>query len=135
MYSFIGAVSGLAFGVAEAVNYSYLYANGLMYGRIGLGANMIAQSLRLTSLPLLHACWGAVVGYFIGLAYLHRGPVRSFMAYGIGIAATLHGLYDTLSGSWLGLGIAALSLIVFVSYVRTSALISTRLAHQYQPAP
>ena len=32
MYSFIGAVSGLAFGIAEAVNYSYLYAHGLMNG-------------------------------------------------------------------------------------------------------
>ena len=135
MYSFIGAVSGLAFGVAEAVNYSYLYAHGLMQGRFGLGAYMIAQFLRLISLPLLHACWSAVVGYFIGLAHLHRGPARSLIAFGIGIAATLHGLYDTLSGSWLGIGVAALSLIVFVSYVRTSALISKQLHHQYQPVP
>lgn len=135
MYSFIGAVSGLAFGVAEAVNYSYLYANGLMHGRFGLGAYIIAQFLRLISLPLLHACWCAVVGYFIGLAHLHRGPARSLMGFGIGIAATLHGLYDTLSGTWLGLGVAALSLIVFVSYVRTSSLISKQLHYQYQQTP
>lgn len=132
MYSFIGAVSGLAFGVAEAVNYSYLYANGLMHGRFGLGAYIIAQFLRLISLPLLHACWSAIIGYFIGLAHLHRGPARSLMAFGILIAATLHGLYDTLSGSWLGLGVAALSLIVFISYVRTSSLISSQIHHQFQ---
>lgn len=134
MYSFIGAVSGLAFGVAEAVNYSYLYASGLIQGRFGLGAYMIAQFLRLISLPLLHACWSAVMGYFIGLAHLHRGPARSLIAFGIGMAATLHGLYDTLSGSWLGIGMAALSLIVFVCYVRTSALISNQLNSQYEPA-
>lgn len=135
MYAFIGAVSGLAFGVAEAVNYSFLYAHGLVYGRIGLGAYMIAQFLQLISLPLLHACWSAVVGYFIGLANLHRGPARSLIAFEIGIAATLHGLYDTLSGTWLGIGVAALSLLVFVSYVRTSALISQQLTYQYQPGP
>lgn len=135
MYSFIGAVSGLAFGVSEAVNYSYLYAHGLMQHRIGLGSYMIAQFLRLISLPLLHACWSAVVGYFIGLAHLHRGPARSLIAFGIGIAATLHGLYDTFSGSGIGLAIAALSLIIFVSYVRTSALISNQLLFQYQASP
>ena len=135
MYSFIGAVSGLAFGVAESVNYSYLYAHGLVQGRIGLGGYMIAQFLRLISLPLLHACWSAVVGYFIGLAHLHRGPARSLIGFGIGIAAVLHGFYDTLSGSWAGLGVAALSLIVFVSYVRTSALISNQLFGQYRPDP
>ncbi len=131
MYSYIGAVSGLAFGVAEAVNYSYRYANGLMYGRFGLGAFVIAQFLRLISLPLLHASWSGIVGYFIGLAHLHRGPARSLIAFGIGISATLHGLYDALSGSWLGLGVAAISLIVFVAYVRTSSLISQQLHFDY----
>jgi RsiW-degrading membrane proteinase PrsW (M82 family) len=135
MYAFIGAVSGLAFGVAEAVNYSYLYASGLVHGQFGLGAYMIAQFLRLISLPLLHASWSAVVGYFIGLAHLHRGPSRTLVLFGIGIAATLHGLYDCLSESWLGVGVAALSLIIFISYVRTSALISQQLFHQYNPIP
>jgi protease PrsW len=135
MYSFIGAVSGLAFGVAESVNYSYLYAHGLMVGRIGLGGYMIAQFLRLISLPLLHACWSAIVGYFVGLAQLHRGPAKSLFAFGIGIAAVLHGTYDALSSSGLGLAVAALSLIMFVSYVRTSSLISAQLYRQYEPAP
>ncbi|HLJ56109.1 MAG TPA: PrsW family glutamic-type intramembrane protease [Chthonomonadaceae bacterium] len=131
MYSFIGAVSGLAFGVAEAVHYSYLYANGLTHGRYGVSVYMIAEFLRLISLPLLHACWSAVVGYFIGLARLYRGPAKSLIAFGIIVAAILHGLYDTLSGSWAGLAVAAVSLIVFVSYVRTSALISKQLESQY----
>lgn len=136
MFSFIGAVSGLAFGVSEAVGYSYRYANGLLLHQLNVSSYIIVQLLRFISLPLLHACWSAVVGYFIGLAYLHRGRTvaRSLVVFGIAVSAVMHGLYDALGGVG-SLVIAALTLLVFVSYVRTSNLISRQLASQYNPAP
>src|SRR4029453_11357529 len=36
-FAYLGAVSGLAFGVAEAVSYSYLYAQNLRVGAFGFG--------------------------------------------------------------------------------------------------
>ena len=61
-YAYVGIVSGLAFGVIEGVLYSYQYAEGLRQGGPDLiGVYIVVQLLRLISLPLLHACWSAVL--------------------------------------------------------------------------
>ena len=136
-FSFCGVVSGLAFGVAEAVTYTYSYVNHLQSGDFGPGAYIIVQFLRLITLPLLHACWSGIMGYFIGLGYRYKGPQRSLIFFGLAITALLHGLYDSfaktrLFGAAGSIVIAAISLILFVSYVRTSNLISEQIQEQYK---
>lgn len=133
MFAFAGVVSGLAFGVAESVSYSYLYARGVQLGAFGWGGYLIVQFVRLISLPLLHATWSAVAGYFMGLAVLSHRTRRALMILGVLIAAGLHGLYDAFSNSWLGLLIAALSILVFISYVRTADIITQELLAQHSP--
>src|SRR5205085_17023 len=53
--AYAGILSGLAFGVAEAVGYSIKYSNDSAVGRLTPGALLIAQFVRMVTLPLLHA--------------------------------------------------------------------------------
>jgi len=127
-YSFLGAVSGLAFGVAEAVPYSFRYTQGLLYGQLNVGTYLLVEFTRLITLPLLHAIFAGITGYFIGLAALNRRASRALMLIGIGLAALLHGTYDCFSDSWLGVGVAVLALMIFISYIRTGDLIAREIA-------
>jgi protease PrsW len=127
-FAFIGAVSGLAFGVKEAVHYTQQYEALLSQGVFdNLGQFIVVQFLRLISLPLLHACFSGIVGYFIGLAAAYKKAPRALILTGLGLAALLHGLYDTFSNGWLGLVIAAVTVLIFIAYVRTGDLITKAL--------
>jgi RsiW-degrading membrane proteinase PrsW (M82 family) len=116
--AYIGLLSGLGFGVAEAVHYSYLYASALGTPGFGLGAYLSTELLRLISLPLLHGCWTGIVGYFVGMAGQQRTSARALVIIGLGLSATLHGAYDTFSDGWSGIVLGAASLLVFVVYMR-----------------
>jgi protease PrsW len=126
-YAYLGAISGLAFGVAEAVAYSLSYAQGLVTGQLDLGSYIVVQFTRLITLPLLHAMFSGIVGYFIGLAVLYSKAPRALICIGLGLAALLHGTYDVFAGGWLGVGVGVLTLLVFISYIRTSNRISREL--------
>ncbi|MBI3921312.1 MAG: PrsW family intramembrane metalloprotease [Armatimonadetes bacterium] len=121
-FSFLGVLSGLVFGVAEGPAYSMFYEAALEGGD-----QVTAQLLRLISLPLLHACFGGIVGYFMGLAASHKRGSHALLALGLGLSAILHGTYNTFSGGWIGFGVAILTLLVFVSYVITGEEIAERL--------
>lgn len=120
-YAYMGAMSGLAFGSAEAVVYSVTYAQGLVLGGLGFGDYIVVQFIRFITLPLLHGIWSGMAGYFIGLAALNRSKARVLFAVGLGMVALLHGLYDTFADGWGGLAVAVASLLMFVSYARTDA--------------
>jgi RsiW-degrading membrane proteinase PrsW (M82 family) len=49
------------------------------------------------------------------------------MIIGVLLAALLHGVYDTFANGWLGVGVAALSLLIFISYARTSDLMAREI--------
>lgn len=116
---FLGCVSGFAFGVAEAVNYSLSYALGLKFGMLNSGDYLIVQLTRLITLPLIHAVWTGIFAYFAAVAYLNRHVERGLLAAGLICAATLHGLYDSFSNSLLGVMIAVLSILMFLAYYRS----------------
>ncbi len=84
------------------------------------------------SLPLLHACFSSIVGYFIGLASLYRAARNALMIIGLFVAMTLHGTYNTFSNGWLGVVFAALTLLVFVFYTRTADMIQNEMAKAYK---
>jgi RsiW-degrading membrane proteinase PrsW (M82 family) len=126
---FLGACSGLGFGVAEAVSYSFAYAAWHANLQLGDGGWVLAQLLRFITLPLLHALWSGVVGYFVGLAAMLPHRAWGLVAVGIGAVALVHGLYDTL-GPWSSFALALGSFLVFVGYSRTAESVAERL----QPA-
>src|SRR6185295_15569536 len=69
---------------------------------IGLYAYFVSSVVRIVSLPLLHAVWTAIVGYFIGLSFAARRKTNAVILIGFLIAAVLHGLYDAFLSQQLG---------------------------------
>lgn len=132
---FLGCVSGFAFGIAESTNYSISYALGLSYGRLGFGDYLILQLVRLITLPLLHAVWAGVFAYFIALASVNRHVEKGLLLAGLATTALLHGLYDTFSGSLIGVGIAVFSILVFVSYYRSGEVLQSKISALLQQMP
>ncbi|MBE9177750.1 PrsW family intramembrane metalloprotease [Oculatella sp. LEGE 06141] len=118
--AFYGAMSGLGFAIAEGVTYSLLYALGLTRGEIGLGAFVVANTIRFVSLPLFHAILAGIVGYFIGLAAINPSRQWAILLIGVAIAAILHGLYDSFAGSILGLLVIGFTILLFAAYIRRS---------------
>jgi RsiW-degrading membrane proteinase PrsW (M82 family) len=134
--AFYGAMSGLAFGLSEAVSYSLGYANqtiaGIYQGTNGEGNFIVSEFLRLISLPFLHAMFAAVAGYFVGLAVVSPSRRAALTITGLAIAATVHGLYDTTSGwsPWVALGIAAIAVLLFVGYLSNAESLSEQLVEK-----
>jgi protease PrsW len=118
--AFYGAMSGLGFAIAEGVTYSLLYALGLSRGEIGLGAFVVANTIRFVSLPLFHAILAGIVGYFIGLAAINPSRQWAIILIGVAIAAILHGLYDSFAGSIVGLFMIGFTILLFATYIRRS---------------
>ena len=125
---FLGCISGFAFGVAEAANYSIAYALGLKFGRLGFGDYLIVQMTRLITLPLLHAVWAGIFAYFVALASVNRHVGKGLLLAGLIITASLHGLYDTFSDSLIGVAVAVLSIVVFISYYRSGQTLQAKIA-------
>jgi protease PrsW len=115
-YMYLGVVAGLAFGVAEAINYSVLYAHNLdAIGIAGIGAYTAAALVRLTVLPLLHACMTGISCFFLGLAAWQRTHRLPLILTGLGLAILLHGFYDGLGGSWVVAGVIVALFIAYIS--------------------
>jgi RsiW-degrading membrane proteinase PrsW (M82 family) len=128
--AFLGAVSGLAFGVAEAVQYSFLYSQGQQSGRLNYGTYLAVQLLRFISSPLLHALWSSVTGYFIGLAALFPNRARALVGFAILGVGTLHGLFDAFSDGWISIVICLFSLVLFVGYSSNADRILERIGRE-----
>ena len=118
--AFYGAMSGLGFAIAEGAHYSLTYAVDLVGGNIDLRGHILLTTVRFISLPLIHAIWAGIVGYFIGLAAINPSRKNAIIFIGVTIAAFLHGTYNTFSNSLIGLAILAFSILLFVTYLRRS---------------
>ena len=118
--AFYGAMSGLGFAIAEGAHYSLIYASNVLGGKIDITGHVLLTTVRFISLPLIHAIWAGIVGYFIGLAAINPSRKNPIIFIGIVIAAVLHGLYNTFTSSLIGLGILAFSILLFVTYLRLS---------------
>ena len=125
-YLFAGAVSGLAFGAAEAISYSQKYVDLAQYFSASSFAAVITW--RLLTDSLLHALMAGIAAYFIGLAYRYRRSCWTLIGIGLGLAAILHGAYDSLSSGWPGTLMAAAIVFMFAGYVRSGDQIADQFA-------
>jgi RsiW-degrading membrane proteinase PrsW (M82 family) len=117
--TYLGCVSGFAFGISEAVGYSVFYAQTVARGDMALGAYVVVQLTRLITLPLLHAVFCGISAQFIALGVENPRLRRGLTFVGIGIAALLHGLYNTFSGTFVGFVLAIVAVLAFIAYVRS----------------
>ncbi len=131
--AFYGAMSGLGFAISEGVNYSLQYAIGFseeftialqeMDREIlgsSIGTFLLVTTIRVVCLPLFHAIWAGISGYFLGLSAFSRSQKWAIIFTGWAIAAVLHGLYNTFSSNLLGLIVMAFSILLFLTYLRNS---------------
>jgi RsiW-degrading membrane proteinase PrsW (M82 family) len=124
-YLFLGAVSGLVFGAAEAVHY-FTNVLGSLQGNVnGLDLQdlTIQYIWRFLTDPIDHAMWAGITGYFIGLAITGQNRKYSVGFVGIAIAAILHGLNDwnQINGHFAWVLITLISVILFLGYARAGA--------------
>lgn len=118
--AFYGSMSGLGFAIAEGVHYSLIYATGFSLGGIDASGHILLTTVRFISLPLIHAIWAGIVGYFIGLAAINPSRKNPIIFIGVAISAILHGVYDTFASSEIGVIVLAFSILLFVTYLRSS---------------
>jgi RsiW-degrading membrane proteinase PrsW (M82 family) len=125
-YLFLGAVSGLVFGAAEAVHYFNVLGTvpGSVNG-ITLQGLTIQYIWRFLTDPVDHACWAGITGYFIGLAITGQSRRFSLAGVGIGIAAVLHGLNDwnPINSHPTWVLVTLISVLLFLGYARAGALL------------
>ena len=124
-YLFLGAVSGLVFGAAEAVHY-FTNVLGSLQGNVnGLDLQdlTIQYIWRFLTDPIDHAMWAGITGYFIGLAITGQNRKYSVGFVGIAIAAILHGLNDwnLINGHIAWVLITVISVLLFLGYARAGA--------------
>ena len=117
--TYLGCVSGFAFGVSESVYYSIFYAQTVASGGMYLRDYVVVQLTRLITLPLLHAVFSGIAGQFIALGVETPRMRRALIFAGIGMAALLHGLYDALANSAFGFLLAVGSVLIFIAYIRS----------------
>lgn len=120
---FYGLISGIAFGVFEGVQYQTTVNTQLGYSEA-----FFMNISRLTSLPFLHAIWAGIAGYFISFAALYPKYRISLFSLAIFIPALIHGMYDTLGWSILGLFLTLLGVILLMSYLRQGINYQSKLS-------
>jgi RsiW-degrading membrane proteinase PrsW (M82 family) len=124
-YLFLGAVSGLVFGAAEAEHYF----NAVLGSESGTVSGPMLQAVtiqyvwRFLTDPISHACWAGITGYFIGLAITGGARKYAIGFVGIAIAAILHGLNDwnPINSHIAWVIVTLVSVLLFLGYARAGA--------------
>lgn len=118
---FYGLMAGLGFGIYEGVSYQMGW-NVSNSGGV-LSIYYLANLIRLTTLPFLHAIWTGIAGYFIGFAWQYPQRRVGLLIVAIGLPALLHAFYDIFSvheKSFIALCVALLSVLALYLYLARS---------------
>ena len=123
---FYGLISGIAFGVFEGVQYQMGVNANLDYA-----SSFFMNIARLTSLPFLHAIWCGIAGYFIAFATLYPKYRKALYFLAIAVPALLHGLYDTMNGTMIGMvvavGISFIGVVLLMTYLKQGVNYQSKL--------
>jgi RsiW-degrading membrane proteinase PrsW (M82 family) len=121
----LGFMSGIGFAVAENVLYVYKTVSHAVSITQDTGqlANLVVpvynNVIRMAMGPFVHGCLSGIFGYFIALSTVD--PRRRFflLLAGLGVAASLHGLYDTVVGysPLVALLVQALTYMLLMTYI------------------
>ena len=131
----LGMMSGVGFAVAENVYFVFQTLDSALAavqetGALGyLVVPIYNNVVRMAMTPFLHGCFSGIVGYFISRAVTDRSRRLAFLVFGLGLAAFLHGLYDTLVGHspLLGMVVEAATFFLLMTYIlRARGLQSAR---------
>ncbi len=87
--SFDEPMDGIIYGVTASLGFATL-ENVLYVASNGMG---VAVARALLAVPG-HACWGALMGYYVGQAQFGSGDRRRALVLALALPIALHGLYD-----------------------------------------
>jgi RsiW-degrading membrane proteinase PrsW (M82 family) len=131
VWLYLGTIAGLTFGVIEA---STVYTSGFLADAVLHPGDILADVLQFSERVFIdgfqHAVFAGISGFFIGIGVNYRRRGVLIIAFGIGLAAVLHGLNDwstTFGSGWPWLGVCALSLLLFVGYTMSAASIEQQV--------
>lgn len=135
-YLFLGAVSGLAFGAAEAVEYVTRVIPGELTAAAQQGAtpaevvlaSITQGSWRFVTDPMSHAIWAGITGYFIGLAVRFPRHRVWLAGFGLLLTALLHGINDYVAGHIWWIIEIIVSVLLFVAYSQAGGVIEQDLS-------
>ncbi len=133
---FYGLMAGLGFGIYEGVNYQM--GRNIFDSGGDLSYYYLANLIRLTTLPFLHAIWTGIAGYFIGFAWQFPQRKVGLLIVAIGLPALLHAFYDVFSvnrQSLVALIIALLSVFALYLYLARSVDFEKLLTKREEPPP
>lgn len=126
-----GLISGLGFGIYEGISYQ-THANVAAFNATDdLGGYYLANMMRLTATPFLHACWTGIAAYFIWFGTKFPARKLGLFALAIAVPAALHGVYDGVGMSGLpqlAWPIAAASALLLCVYMGRADGVEQRLA-------
>lgn len=112
---FLGVISGIVFGAAEAVHYV-----------LDVPSGPLTTVWRLVANPAIHGAWAGIAAFFSGLA-VRRDPAQwaPLAGLGLAIAAVLHGVSNWLVGSWAWVAVAGVSALLLLAYSTVGVPTST----------
>lgn len=91
LYMVVGA---LGFAALENILYLFVPVNGFTPFSEIVKATVSISFIRFIGGTLLHTLTSGMVGYFMALSSVKNGKEKKFTAFGIFLAALLHGLYN-----------------------------------------
>jgi RsiW-degrading membrane proteinase PrsW (M82 family) len=131
MTMFLGTIAGLTFGIAEQAFYTSNDIIGINQARSANAAvnNALAFAERIFVDGFQHAVWAGIAGFFIGMALNYPRRRIQLIVLGVTVAAVLHALNDFVAGSsvWLVILVQAASLLLFLGYTMSAAMIEQRV--------
>lgn len=104
-----GLVLGLGFALAEN---TYVFFNGLASHLLNLRSFLILFFLRLLLTTLAQSLYGAILGYYFGLAKFYKIFQRLFLTQGILTVVIMHNIFNFFT-------LTPFSLLIFVFLVTT----------------
>lgn len=146
---FYGMICGLGFALTEVLGYQWrenlasaLQEANAVFAKTGsqeeavrtfASLYYIANFLRVTSLPFLHALWSGIAGYFLGWA-LHAPQHRTALfIVALAVPAVLHGTYNMTTLAPAALAVGLVSVVALNLYLLKSGDFE-RLLRTHTPA-
>jgi RsiW-degrading membrane proteinase PrsW (M82 family) len=122
-------MDGIVYTVSASLGFATI-ENIIYVLQHGVGTGIARAFLAVPG----HAFFGAVMGYYIGLAKFNREKEKSLLTRGVVFAILLHGLYDFLILANTTCAIVAILLVIVMGLVvrrnvKKAAMLS-RLEHQ-----
>jgi hypothetical protein len=113
---FAGAVSGIFFGLIEDVGYQMGNIQQVATGHMLVGDYTNQTITRLLQDSWFHAGAAVITAYFIGVAAHRKSSALPLIATGVALAASLHAINDTYSGTGVQVAVAVLVAVLVIVY-------------------